>query len=159
MGNSRTDSSGILADLLSGECFLTPLGGIGEDGGGYKGYGYATVVEILSAALQGGRFLRMLTGMEHGNPVPLHLGHFFMAVDVRAFTDQNLFESAAGDILRTLRTAERMPGQERIYTAGEKEWLSWNKHRGGGITVYPRLQQEILIMREELGLNAYSFPF
>jgi len=30
---------------------LAPLGGIGEDTAGYKGYGYATVIEILSAAL------------------------------------------------------------------------------------------------------------
>ena len=32
---------------------FSSLGGIGEELGGYKGYGYATVVEILSAALQG----------------------------------------------------------------------------------------------------------
>jgi LDH2 family malate/lactate/ureidoglycolate dehydrogenase len=158
-GNPRTDSTAILDDLLSGDCFLTPLGGLGEEGGGYKGYGYATVVEILSAALQGGRFLKMLTGMEDGNPAPLRLGHFFIAVDVKAFTDLDAFKSAAGDILRTLRTAEKMPGRERIYTAGEKEWLAWNNNRERGIALYPRLQEEILVMRNELGLSAYSFPF
>ena len=38
----------VLKDLTNGHAALTPLGGIGEETGGYKGYGYSTVVEILS---------------------------------------------------------------------------------------------------------------
>ena len=52
----------VLKDLIAGRASLTPLGGIGEETAGYKGYGYATVVEILSAALQQGAFMKMLTG-------------------------------------------------------------------------------------------------
>ena len=55
-GESKTNSSEVLKDLISGKAALTPLGGVGEETGGYKGYGYATVVEIFSAALQQGRF-------------------------------------------------------------------------------------------------------
>ena len=69
--------------------------------GGYKGYGYATVVEILSASLQGGAFLKALTGT--------NLGHFFMAVDVEAFTELDAFKKMTGDILRGLRASRRMP--------------------------------------------------
>ena len=53
-GNYQTDPTKVLGDLVKGKAALTPLGGAGEELGGYKGYGYATVVEILSAALQGG---------------------------------------------------------------------------------------------------------
>src|SRR6056297_3760761 len=53
-GSARTDTEQILKDLVSGNAALSPLGGIGEKLGGYKGYGYDTVVEILSASLQGG---------------------------------------------------------------------------------------------------------
>ena len=56
-GNTRTDTNKILIDLVKGDAALTALGGIGEKTAGYKGYGYATVVEILSAALQNGKFL------------------------------------------------------------------------------------------------------
>ena len=57
-GHTRTDSQKVLADLVAGTAALTPLGGLGEETAGYKGYGYATVVEILSAALQQGAFLK-----------------------------------------------------------------------------------------------------
>ena len=53
-GLPKTDSAQILKDFNTGEAALAPLGGIGEDLAGYKGYGYAAVVEILSAALQQG---------------------------------------------------------------------------------------------------------
>lgn len=53
-GSALTDSKQILIDLTNDDAALAPLGGIGEELAGYKGYGYATVVEILSAALQAG---------------------------------------------------------------------------------------------------------
>ncbi len=52
-GKTRTDTLQVLEDLTTGKAALTPLGGIGELTGGYKGFGYATVVEILSAAPAG----------------------------------------------------------------------------------------------------------
>ena len=54
---SRVEKNKILDQLNCGEAALAPLGGIGEELAGYKGYGYATVVEILSAALQQGKCL------------------------------------------------------------------------------------------------------
>lgn len=59
-GSALTDSEYILKALVSGDAALAPLGGIGEELAGYKGYGYATVVEILSAALQSGNYLKCL---------------------------------------------------------------------------------------------------
>jgi len=73
-GLAKTDSKQILKDLVNNEAALAPLGGIGEELAGYKGYGYATVVEILSAALQAGSFLKMLSGKdESGKLAPYHL--------------------------------------------------------------------------------------
>ena len=70
-----------------------PLGGIGETLAGYKGYGYAAVVEILSAALQSGIFLKDLDGKdENGNLRPYHLGHFFIAIDTDAFMGAEAFK-------------------------------------------------------------------
>ena len=158
-GNSYTDTHRILADLVNGTAALTPLGGIGEETAGYKGYGYSTVVEILSAALQGGSFLKMLLGYEAGKRVPYHLGHFFIAIDVLAFTELKSFKKTTGKILRSLRNSKKTPGAERIYTAGEKEYMAWLERRDRGVTVNKRLQEEIGIMINELGLTGYDFPF
>ncbi|NLB48457.1 MAG: Ldh family oxidoreductase, partial [Erysipelotrichia bacterium] len=84
-GQAKTDTDQILVELNTGKAALAPLGGIGEELAGYKGYGYATVVEILSAALQQGNYLRMLTGIQNGKKVPYHLGHFIIAIDTNAF--------------------------------------------------------------------------
>jgi LDH2 family malate/lactate/ureidoglycolate dehydrogenase len=159
-GQTRTDTHQILKDLVDGTAALTPLGGLGEDHGGYKGYGYAAAVEILSAALQGGSFLKALIGRdEEGNLRPYHLGHFFLAIDIGAFTALKSFEATTGQILRSLRTSKKAPGASKIYTAGEKEYLAWQERKGRGVPVGSALQRDMVAMRDELGLTGYHFPF
>ena len=110
-GKAKTDSEQILKDFNTGEAALAPLGGIGEELAGYKGYGYAAVVEILSAALQQGNYMKMLLGLENGKKVPFHLGHFFIAIDTEAFMGADAFRKTTGDILRELRASKRRPAR------------------------------------------------
>ena len=156
-GDYQTDPDKVLEDLVKGTAALTPLGGAGEELGGYKGYGYATVVEILSAALQGGSFLKMLTGFKDGKKVPYCLGHFFIAIDVSAFTELDDFKKTTGDILRELRNSKKAKGQDRIYTAGEKEYDTWTYRKDKGVPVNPELLRELITVRDELGLEGYDF--
>ena len=159
-GQPQTNSDHILSDLNTGKAALAPLGGIGEELAGYKGYGYATVVEILSAALQQGNFLRALTGIgEKGEKVPFHLGHFFIAIDTEAFMGLDSFKKTCGDILRDLRGSVKAPGEDHIYTAGEKEYLVWQERKNSGVPINDAVQKELIKIRDELGLNQYRFPF
>ena len=159
-GSAMTDSDQILLDLVGGEAALAPLGGIGEELGGYKGYGYATVVEILSAALAQGNYLKMLTGLgEQGEKVPYHLGHFFIAIDTEAFMGLKAFKKTAGDILRSLRNSTKAPGQDRIYTAGEKEYEHYLERLETGIPINEGVQKEIRSIMDELGITGYEFDF
>lgn len=158
-GSAMTDSPAILRGLTDGTAALAPLGGIGEELAGYKGYGYATVIEVLSAALQAGSFLKSLTNAdEKGNKKPYHLGHFFLVIDPEAFLGLDSFKKTCGDILRALRASEKAPGHDRIYTAGEKEHLVWLERRDKGVPVGDAVQKEILAVRDELKLP-YTFPF
>jgi len=158
-GKTRTDTGQVLVDLTKGKAALTPLGGLGETGGGYKGYGWATVVEILSAALQDGAFLKDLNGFdEEGNKIPYPLGHFFIAVDPAMFMGEAVCRSIAGSICRALRNSETAPGEERIYTAGEKEHLAWLYRKEHGCPVPPVLQKQMIELRDRYNLD-YKFPF
>ncbi len=141
-GESKTNSSEVLGDLIAGNAALTPLGGIGEETGGYKGYGYATVVEILSAALQQGSFMKMLIGSKDGKKVPYSVGHFFIVIDISAFIDPEDFKKTTGDILRELRASKKIPGQTRIYTAGEKEHYTWLERKDKGVPFNDELLEE-----------------
>ena len=158
-GKDRIDPVQTLRDLTEGTAALAPLGGIGEETAGYKGYGYATAVEILSAALQGGNFLNMLTGIEDCQKVPFRLGHFFIAIDIKCFTELADFKKTTGDILRKLRASQKAPGHDRIYTAGEKEYLAWLERKDKGVPVTPPIQKDIITMKNELKLDNYKFPF
>jgi LDH2 family malate/lactate/ureidoglycolate dehydrogenase len=159
-GKTRTDPAEVLRGLNSGECALTPLGGIGEDMAGYKGYGYATVVEILSSALQTGLFLKDLTDVgSDGSKIPSRLGHFFMAINISSFTEPDGFKKHTGEILRQLRSSKKAPGQGRIYTAGEKEYLTWLERKDKGVPLNPVMQNIIKKTRDEYGLFQHRFSF
>ncbi|MDR2053077.1 MAG: Ldh family oxidoreductase [Treponema sp.] len=160
-GKSETDPGKTLEGLTRGTLALIPLGGIGEETAGYKGYGYAVVVEILSAALQQGNFLKALDGLDaNGKKVPHHLGHFFIAIDTGAFVEPDKFRKTTGDILRELRASKKMPGHNRIYTAGEKEYLAWlERRKKGGVPLNESLKKTITALKNEYGLDAYTFNF
>ena len=146
--------------LVDGTAALAPLGGgPGDEMCGYKGYGYAAVVEILSAALSGGQFMKALTGVApDGSPQMYHLGHFFFVVDPDAFVGLDEFKKIAGDICRALRASKKAPGYDRIYTAGEKEYLAWLDRKDKGVPVSESVQKELVELRDKLSLD-YKFPF
>lgn len=157
-GTTMTDSDQILDALVDGTAALAPLGGIGDTLAGYKGYGYAAVVEILSAALAGGKYMKALTGVgPDGKPQMYHLGHFFFVVDPDAFMGQDEFRRIAGEISRELRASKKAPGEDRIYTPGEQAYYNWKDRETKGVPVGETVQREILEVRDKLGLD-YEFP-
>ncbi len=159
-GNTNTDAAQVLEGLNTGTCALTPLGGIGEEMAGYKGYGYATVVEILSSALQSGLFLKNLSDVDaNGKKVPSRLGHFFIAIDISSFVDVGTFKKHTGEILRQLRNSIKAPGQNRIYTAGEKEYIAWTERKDKGVPLNDAMQKIIKKTRDEYELWQYKFNF
>lgn len=153
------DAGEALRKIRGGSAALTTLGGIGEALGGYKGYGYAMVVELLSAVLQDGFYGKSLDGKDaDGNKAPYHLGHFFIAIDTNHFLGEELCRKKAGDIIRSVRASKKAPGAERIYTAGEKEHLV-RLARKDGVPINESVQKEIMAVRDELGLTQYKFPW
>ncbi|NCC50781.1 MAG: Ldh family oxidoreductase [Spartobacteria bacterium] len=159
-GNTQTDSKQILEDLIRGAAALAPIGGLSEETGGHKGYGFATVVELLSAALQQGAFLKQLSGFDAGGQrMPYSLGHFFMAIDIAHFIELPAFRKTTGDILRALRASHKAPGADRIYTHGEKEYLAWIEREHKGAPINAELQKQLVAMRDEQHLTTHCFPF
>ena len=158
-GDTITDSGKILKDMRAGKCALLPLGGLGEETGGYKGYGFTTIVEILSSALCGGPYMKDLSGKNpDGSNKMYRLGHFFFVINPEFFMGLDTFKETAGGICRGLRESTKAPGAERIYTAGEKEYLSWQDRKDKGVPVGESIQREFIALRNECGLN-YHFPF
>ncbi|MBE6600678.1 MAG: Ldh family oxidoreductase [Ruminococcaceae bacterium] len=158
-GNAVLGEAGAaLKKMTTGEAALATLGGVGEELAGYKGYGFALFVELLSAVLSDGRYGKVLTGKgENGEKVPFGLGHFFIAIDTDHFLGEDVCRKKAGDILREVRSTKKAPGADRIYTAGEKEY-EIRLARHAGVPINESVQKEFIAVRDELGLP-YKFPF
>ena len=154
------DAAEALRRIREGTAALTTVGGIGEDLGGYKGYGFAMFVEFLSSVLQDGYFGKQLNGVdENGQKCAPRLGHFFIAIDTDHFLGEEACRKKSGEILRSVRASKRMPGAERIYTAGEKEYET-RLARADGVPVNASVQGELNAIRRELGLeDKYRFPW
>ena len=159
-GNAATNSKEIVTDMLKLKTALTPLGGIGEELGGHKGYNYATLVEILSTCLNTANMLQATGGVnEDGSFKPYNLGHFFIAINIAAFCDVKAFKKKIGDMLRQLAGARKQPGADHIYVAGEKEHIAQKEREKTGIPLTKVTQKQILKMQKEVGLDKYKFPF
>jgi LDH2 family malate/lactate/ureidoglycolate dehydrogenase len=155
-----TDPARILIEMSKSGAALLPLGGAGELLAGYKGYDLAAMVEILSASLCGGVFMKDLLGFEpDGSRRPYMLGHFFLAIDIEHFVPMEVSIRITGGIMRALQASRKAPGQERIYVAGEKEYESRVIVQKQGVPVNENLRQELETMRDELGISGYQHDF
>jgi L-2-hydroxycarboxylate dehydrogenase (NAD+) len=156
-GQTLTDPAQILGGLGSGQAMMLPLGGAGEETGGYKGYSLSTMVEILCASLGAGAFMKDLLGFApDGSRRPYMLGHFFLAVDIEHFLPLELSKQITGQIMRDLQNAHKAPGQERIYVAGEKEHERQELVRQRGIPVNRNLRRDLQTVADQLGIAGYE---
>ena len=159
-GEPLTDPQQILDDLGKATAALLPLGGAGETLAGYKGYDLATLVEILSASLCGGVFMKDLLGFaEDGSRRPYMLGHFFLAIDIEHFIPLDVSRQITGQIMCALQNARKASDDDRIYVAGEKEHEAEERVRDKGVPVNPNLRQELQTMRDDLEIAGYESYF
>jgi L-2-hydroxycarboxylate dehydrogenase (NAD+) len=159
-GTLATDPTNLIQEMNRDEAALLPLGGSGELMGGHKGYGLATMVEILSAAFQDGTFLSGLQDTDHeGNPQFLRIGHFFIAINIEHFLPLENFRKTTGSIVRELRASRKAPGENRIYTAGEKAFCSTARIMTEGVEIPPGLQKNLKMLRDELNINGHDLGF
>lgn len=158
-GKSQTDAKRVLEDLPKYKAALLPLGGLVEESGSHKGFGFASIVEIMSSALQQGAFLRNLSGLENGQRVPNRIGHFFFAMNLECFGNVNEIAKTTGDILKQLRASTPRTPEAKILTAGIKEHMLSLKSEREGVPVDAEVAAELSFLRAKFGLESYKFPF
>lgn len=158
-GNEPTDSVELLRTLVEGTASLLPLGGAGEGLGGHKGYGLGVMVEILCASLTGGSFGKALSGFENGKPAYHRLGHLFIAINIESLVPIEVSKKITGSIMREIRSSAKVPGKDKIYLAGEKEFDMVKHRKANGVPINAALQKIMKDLKEGLGLHGFHFPF
>jgi LDH2 family malate/lactate/ureidoglycolate dehydrogenase len=98
---------------------LTPLG-IDRELGGHKGYGLAVMVHILGGVLSGASFSPVRNRTQKPGD-PNDLGHFFLAIDPRAFRQEGEFERDLDEVIDTLHGAAPSAPGRPVQVAGDPE--------------------------------------
>lgn len=114
---------------------LLPLGGAGVENGGHKGYGLGLLADIMCGVLSGGAFGEGLP-LATDPPMPGKISHFFGAIDPGAFRDVAAFKADVDRELRAFKHSARVPGENRIFVAGEIEHERTLRSEREGVRVH-----------------------
>ncbi|MDD5264362.1 MAG: Ldh family oxidoreductase [Candidatus Bipolaricaulis sp.] len=128
---------------------LQPLGGP-DYLRGYKGYGLALLVDILTGVLSGAA-----SGPGVGRPTDdgiANVGHFFLAVRVDAIRDVGLFQDGMDDLIRQMKDAAKVPGQDRVYIHGEKEFERAERSALEGVPVLRAAVEQLTAVGKDIGV-------
>jgi LDH2 family malate/lactate/ureidoglycolate dehydrogenase len=153
-GRSATNAGSILNDMLYryGGGIL-PLGGEGEQYGGYKGYGLAVMVDILCAVLCGAPFGPDICDTELSSA---RVSHFFGAIKIDRFRDPGAFKKDMDRMLRQLKETPKAEACEKVYVAGEKELAHAEYNRANGIPLNQPTYKKLQEIAMELDLRLFG---
>ena len=154
-GKSTDNPSQVLTNLYRGlgEGGIFPLGGEGELHGGHKGYGLATMVEILCGVMSGSNILRDVAFTEDGKAKHPRVGHFFMALDPSFFIDIESYKTRMDDMINRMKNAEKADGQSRIFVHGEKEFEEHDRRAKNGIPIDERTAESLVDFSDEFSID------
>jgi LDH2 family malate/lactate/ureidoglycolate dehydrogenase len=120
--------------------FLTSLGGSPENSS-YKGYGLATMVNILGSCLSGAS---LITDPMHGRkPQGNDIGHCFIAIDPGLFRDREEFTADVTRFCNDLRTTTPVDPAQPVMVAGDPQWNNAERRMREGIPVGPGLLNQV----------------
>jgi LDH2 family malate/lactate/ureidoglycolate dehydrogenase len=102
---------------------------------GYKGFGLAIMIEVLSAILTQAASLSQINLWFDKPAEPVNLGHFFMAFDIGSLLSIDSFKERVDAMIDELKASPPMEGSQGVTMPGELEYLSEQKILKSGIPV------------------------
>jgi LDH2 family malate/lactate/ureidoglycolate dehydrogenase len=129
---------------------LTPLGGTAEMSS-HKGYGLALMVHILGGALSGASFspIRVKTQKPAD---PDRLGHFFLAIDPKAFRPEGAFEEDLDAVIDVLHETPPLDPAQPVLVPGDPEAKARKERLRDGIPMPKSLLEKIKGVCERSGV-------
>lgn len=134
---------------------LTPVGGT-PDMASHKGYGLGMMVHILGGVLSGSSFSPIRVKTQKAED-PDNLGHFFMALDPKAFREEGEFEADMDEAIDVLHATPPADPAKPVLVAGDPEALSRQTRLRDGIPVPDSLSAKLRTVCEGCGA-AFLLP-
>ena len=129
---------------------ITPLGGPRE-GGGHKGYGLAMMVHILAGTLSGASFSPIRNRTQKPSD-PHNIGHFFLAIDPRAFRAEGAFEDDLDQVIDVLHGARRADPAQPVLVAGDPELATRAERLRDGVPIPEDLMAQLREVARSAGV-------
>jgi LDH2 family malate/lactate/ureidoglycolate dehydrogenase len=129
---------------------LTPLGGTAEMSS-HKGYGLALMVHILGGALSGASFSPIRVKSQ-GPSDPDRLGHFFMAIDPKAFRAEGAFEDDLDAVIDVMHETPPIDPAQPVLVPGDPEAKARAERLREGIPIPDSLREKIKGVCERSGV-------
>jgi LDH2 family malate/lactate/ureidoglycolate dehydrogenase len=111
--------------------------------GGYKGFGLATVVEVLGGVLSGGLFGSDVPAMKAFGADPLVTSGFYLALDPERFMPIAEFRARMDRLVAQIKSSERARGVAEIFVAGEIEARTKRERQFSGIPLSGVVHREL----------------
>ncbi|TXT47150.1 MAG: malate dehydrogenase [Spirochaetes bacterium] len=149
-GKETKDAHSLLEDMLYQRGGgLLPLGGEGELFSGYKGYGLAVLVDIMTAVTSGGVFGKSVMDSE---ATSARVCHFFGAIKLDLFREPEAFKTDMDTMLCELTAAKPAEGCERVLYAGLKEHEAESKSERYGVALSAKVAGQLRSIAQDTGI-------
>ena len=143
--DSKGRPTTVADDIINGGSML-PFGGI-------KGYGIATMVDIIGGVLSGEHYGYDVHCRPWAKDDPANVGYMINVIDVAAYMDLAEYNARMEDYLDLLHACPKADGVEAIYYAGEKEGIRCQKAKDEGIDIEDMTLKNYLYACEKTGLD------
>ncbi len=121
--------------------------------GGYKGYGLGLMVEVFSALLADAALSPQVGSLFNDLGQPQHIGHFFGALDLAAFTEVDSFRKRVDSLIASIKAGDPAADGKEILVPGEPEARAAKENREKGIPLSPEVLAEFDKLADELGVD------
>ncbi|PYM80670.1 MAG: malate dehydrogenase, partial [Candidatus Rokuibacteriota bacterium] len=140
-GKTVTDSAKGFQHVTDRDGGITPLGG-SREAGSHKGYGLAVMVHVLAGTLAGASFSPIRNQTQKTSD-PHNIGHFFMAIDPRAFRAEGEFEQDLDQVIDVLHNAKRVDANQPVLVAGDPERANKKERLEQGVPIPDDLMEQL----------------
>lgn len=153
--NSRGEMTTDPMGMIDGGALL-PLGSDREHGG-HKGYGLATMVDILCCVLSGANWGPFAPPFALRQEIPERsvgkgIGHFFGAMRIDGFIDPDEFKSQVDDWVRVFRATKPAPGTSGPLIPGDPEREAEAIRRREGIPLVMPVVEDLRDISSKTGI-------
>lgn len=121
-----------------------------------KGFGLAVVIESLTSILGGG-----LIGKDVPRDTlfsidvfkPVHVSHYFQAIDVSKLMDLDEFKSRVDELSDQVHETEMASNTDAVYMPGEIEFLTKEDRKKNGIPISSAVLSTLDRIADEIGIS------